>query len=36
MTTPARPGTRLVREWQGRVHVVTIGEDRVIRWEERT
>jgi hypothetical protein len=26
---------RLVREWQGRVHVVTIGEDQVIRWEER-
>ncbi len=27
---------RLVREWQGRVHVVTVGEDQVIRWEERT
>ncbi len=35
-TTPARPGMRLVREWQGRVHVVTIGEDQVIRWEERS
>ena len=34
-TAPARPGMRLVREWQGRVHVVTIGEDQVIRWEER-
>jgi hypothetical protein len=35
-TTPARPGMRLVREWQGRVHVVTVGEDQVIRREERT
>jgi hypothetical protein len=26
---------RLVREWQGRVHVVTVGEDQVVRWEER-
>lgn len=34
-TAPARSGMRLVREWQGRVHVVTIGEDQVIRWEER-
>ena len=29
-------GMRLVREWQGRVHVVTVGEDQVIRWEERS
>lgn len=29
-------GTRLVRTWQGKMHVVTIGEDRVIRWEERS
>jgi hypothetical protein len=35
LTAPARPGMRLVREWQGRVHVVTVGEDRVVRWEER-
>ena len=35
LTAPARPGMRLVREWQGRVHVVTAGEDRVVRWEER-
>jgi hypothetical protein len=34
-TTAARPGMRLVREWQGRAHVVTIGEDNVVRWEER-
>jgi hypothetical protein len=24
-----------VREWQGRVHVVTVGEDQVIRWYGR-
>jgi hypothetical protein len=26
---------RLVREWQGRAHVVTVGEDQVIRWDGR-
>jgi len=35
-TQPQSAGMRLVREWQGRVHVVTIGEDQVIRWEERS
>ena len=34
-TAAASPGTRLVREWQGKAHVVTIGADKVIRWEER-
>ena len=34
-TRPAGPGTRLVREWGGRLHVVTIGEDGVIRFAER-
>ena len=34
-TSPVAPGMRLVREWQGRAHVVTIGEDQVIRWNER-
>lgn len=34
-TQPQSAGMRLVREWQGRVHVVTVGEDQVIRWEER-
>ena len=34
-TAAAAPGTRLVREWQGKAHVVTIGADKVIRWEER-
>ena len=28
-------GMRLVREWNGAVHVVTIGEDQVIRWDGR-
>ncbi len=35
LTAPAQPGMRLVREWQGRVHLVTVGEDQVVRWEER-
>jgi hypothetical protein len=26
---------RLVREWSGRVHVVTVGEDQIIRWDDR-
>lgn len=34
-TQPQSAGMRLVREWQGRVHVVTVGEDQVIRWDER-
>lgn len=39
-TAAPRPGMRLVREWQGRVHVVTLeeGEDgsaQVIRYEDR-
>jgi hypothetical protein len=34
-TQPVTPGMRLVREWRGRVHVVTVGEDQVIRWDER-
>jgi len=34
-TQAATPGMRLVREWQDRVHVVTVGEDQVIRWDER-
>jgi hypothetical protein len=35
-TSQARPGMRLVREWNGAVHVVTVGEDGVIGWNERT
>ena len=34
-TQPPRAGMRLVREWQGRVHVVMVGEDQVIRWDDR-
>lgn len=34
-TSPARAGMRLVREWQGKAHVVEIGDDEVIRWDER-
>jgi hypothetical protein len=34
-TRTAQPGMRLVREWQGTLHVVTIGEDNVVRWNER-
>jgi hypothetical protein len=32
VTQPARPGTRLVREWNGTAHIVMVGEDGVIRW----
>jgi hypothetical protein len=34
-TRQAQPGMRLVREWNGKLHVVTIGEDKIIRWNER-
>jgi hypothetical protein len=34
-TRTAEAGMRLVRAWNGRTHVVTIGEDRVIRWNDR-
>jgi hypothetical protein len=34
-TQAAQPGMRLVREWQGTLHVVTIGEDNIVRWNER-
>ena len=34
-TQRTAPGMRLVREWNGTLHVVTIGEDQVIRWDER-
>ena len=35
-TREARPGMRLVREWNGTLHVVTIGEDGAIQWNERS
>ena len=34
-TERVQPGTRLVREWDGKAHVVTVGEDGLIRWNER-
>ena len=35
-TSTPQPGMRLVREWQGRVHVVTIDEDQGIHWDDRS
>jgi len=34
-TTDAQPGMRLVREWQGKLHVVTIAEDGAVLWNEK-
>ncbi len=34
--TTAAPGTRLLREWNGVLHTVTIAEDGVICWDGRT
>lgn len=35
-TTEAfQPGMRLVREWDGNAYVVMVGEDKVIRWNDR-
>lgn len=34
-TRETAPGMRLVREWNGRAHVVEVGEDKVIRWNDR-
>ncbi|NML95669.1 DUF2924 domain-containing protein [Novosphingobium olei] len=35
-TRTTRKGMRLVREWNGTVYVVEIGEDGVINWDGRT
>jgi hypothetical protein len=35
VSAPAQSGMRLVRAWQGKTHVVMIGEDGIIRWNER-
>lgn len=35
-TSAARPGMRLVREWNGTAHIVTIGEDQQIVWNNRS
>lgn len=34
-TSRSQAGMRLVREWNGEAHVVLIGEDNMIRWNER-
>lgn len=34
-TRDVQPGMRLVREWRGKVHVVLVGEDGVVRWNEQ-
>ncbi len=34
-TSPVQSGMRLVREWNGTAHVVTVGEDKVIHWSGR-
>ena len=34
-TRTAQPGMRLVREWNGKAHVVMVGDDGIIRWNER-
>ena len=31
-TRSPSPGMRLVREWQGKVHIVTIGENGEVEW----
>lgn len=35
-TTDALPGMRLVREWNGTMHVVEISADGMIRWRDRS
>lgn len=32
--TPS-PGTRIAREWQGTVHIVTIADDGAVLWNEK-
>lgn len=35
-TVPARPGMRLVREWQGVLHQVDVAEDGSVLWNGET
>lgn len=35
-TRDARPGTQLVREWNGVLHIVTVDANSAIRWNGRT
>ena len=34
-TERVTPGTRFVREWRGKIHVVTVSEDGGYRWQDR-
>jgi len=36
MTRDLQPGMRLMREWNGTVHVVTIDDDGVVHWNDQT
>ena len=33
--TPVTPGTRFVREWRGKIHIVTLTEDGRYCWQDR-
>jgi len=35
-TSDVRPGMRLVREFGGKVHIVTVGDEGQITWNDRT
>jgi hypothetical protein len=35
VTQAARPGSRLIREWNCTAHIVTIGDDGAIHWNDR-
>ena len=34
-TSSAKAGMRLVRQWHGQAHIVIVGDDNVIRWDDR-
>lgn len=34
-TSSVQPGMRLVREWNGSIHVVVISEDSTVQWNDR-
>jgi len=33
-TRDVQPGMRLAREWNGKLHIVTVGDDGIIRWND--
>ncbi|AKM11538.1 hypothetical protein AB433_04590 [Croceicoccus naphthovorans] len=35
-TRDTAPGMRLMREWNGTLHVVTVDDDGVVHWNDRT